>query len=141
NFVANAIWQKKYTVANDAKWLSENHDHVLIYASNKESWRPYRLERSEEMNSRYSNPDNHPKGPWKATPLYAKRQGSEKEKKFTFTFKNGYVWSTPPGTSPRFPEDALRRMDQNDEIWFGSDGKSAPSRKTFLSELKGSGPP
>src|SRR6266480_3893581 len=32
NFVANAVWQKKYTVANDAKWLSENHDHVLIYA-------------------------------------------------------------------------------------------------------------
>ncbi|WP_374308962.1 site-specific DNA-methyltransferase [Methylocella sp.] len=141
NFVANAIWQKKYTIANDAKWLSENHDHVLIYAANKEIWRPYRLERSSDMDARYRNPDKHPKGPWKATPLYAKRTGSEKEQSFSFMFKNGVVWTPPKGTSPRFPADALRQMDENDEIWFGSDGKATPSRKTFLRELKISGPP
>jgi adenine-specific DNA-methyltransferase len=141
NFVGSAIWQKKYTVANDAKWLSDNHDHILIYATNKERWRPRRLPRSEEMNARYRNPDNHSKGPWKATPLYAKRSGSEKEKAFTFTFKNGYVWKTPPGTSPRFPAEALARMDANDEIWFGADGRAQPSRKTFLSDLAAEGPP
>ena len=141
NFVANAIWQKKYTVANDAKWLSENHDHVLVYALNKEVWRPYRLARSAEMDGRYRNPDNHPKGPWKATPLYAKRTGTEKEQGFTFRFKNGVVWSPPRGTSPRFPTEALREMDDNEEIWFGTDGKATPSRKTFLSELKVAGPP
>ncbi|MBL8668294.1 MAG: site-specific DNA-methyltransferase [Rhodospirillales bacterium] len=141
NFVSNAIWQKKYTVANDTKWLSESHDHVLIYAKTKERWRPYRLSRSQEMDDRYRNPDNHPKGPWKSTPLYAKRSGSAREQSFTFTFKNGVVWSTPRGTSPRFPEEALRQMDENDEIWFGSDGTAAPSRKTFLNELKIAGPP
>lgn len=93
------------------------------------------------MNARYRNPDNHPKGPWKATPLYAKRSGSEKEKAFTFTFKNGFVWKVPAGSSPRFPADALRRMDENDEIWFGADGTAQPSRKTFLSELSSEGPP
>ncbi|MCX5934855.1 MAG: site-specific DNA-methyltransferase, partial [Pseudanabaena sp. LacPavin_0818_WC45_MAG_42_6] len=62
NFVANAVWQKKYTVANDAKWLAENHDHLLIFAKNKELWRPYRLGRTSEMDERYRNPDNHPKG-------------------------------------------------------------------------------
>ena len=141
NFVANVVWQKKYTVANDSKWLSENHDHVLIYASNKEIWRPYSLGRSEEMDSRYRNPDNHPKGPWKSTPLYAKRSGSEKERNFKFRFKNGVVWSAPPGTSPRFPEETLRQMDENNEIWFGVGGKAMPSRKTFLSELKILAPP
>lgn len=141
NFVANAIWQKKYTVANDAKWLSESHDHVLVYALDKERWRPNRLSRSDAMNDRYRNPDGHPKGPWKATPLYAKRTGSEKEKAFSFTFKNGVTWTPPRGTSPRFPADTLRRMDENDEIWFGADGQAGPSRKTFLSELKIEGPP
>jgi adenine-specific DNA-methyltransferase len=141
NFVGNAVWQKKYTVANDAKWLSENHDHVLIYATNKESWRPYRLARNAEMDGRYRNPDKHPKGAWKATPLYAKRIGTEKEQGFSFRFKNGVVWSPPRGTSPRFPEEALRQMDENDEIWFGADGTATPSRKTFLKELKVSGPP
>ena len=141
NFVGNAVWQKKYTVANDSKWLSENHDHVLIYAANKEMWRPYRLQRSTEMDDRYRNPDNHPKGVWKSTPLYAKRTGSEKEQAFSFRFKNGVIWTPPKGTSPRFPAEKLRRLDENDEIWFGADGTSTPSRKTFLSELKVEGPP
>jgi len=141
NFVGNAIWQKKYTVANDAKWLSENHDHVLIYASNKELWRPYRLNRNAGMDARYRNPDNHPKGVWKATPLYAKRTGSEKEKAFIYRFKNGVNWSAPPGTSPRFPAEKLRQMDENNEIWFGLNGTAVPSRKTFLSDLKIEGTP
>jgi adenine-specific DNA-methyltransferase len=141
NFVSNVVWQKKYTVSNDAKWLAETHDHVLVYAANKERWRPYRLPRSAEMDGRYRNPDNHPKGPWKATPLYAKRTGSEKEKAFTHKFLNGVVWSPPPGTSPRFPAHALRAMDESREIWFGADGAAIPARKTFLSELKVAGPP
>jgi len=141
NFVCNAIWQKKYTVANDAKWLSENHDHVLVYAFDKERWRPYRLERTQKMQERYRNPDNHPKGPWKATPLYAKRKATAKEEVFSFRFKNGFVWSAPKGTSPRFPAQKLKELDDSDEIWFGTDGTAKPSRKTFLSELTVSGPP
>ncbi len=69
NFVANVVWQKKYTIANDAKWLSDNHDHVLIYAKDKIAWRPNKMPRTEEMDARYKNPDKHPKGVWKATPL------------------------------------------------------------------------
>lgn len=141
NFIADVIWQKKYTIANDSKWFAETHDHLLVYAVDKETWRPYRLDRSESMNDRYSNPDNHPKGPWKATPLYAKRIGSEKEQAFTYTFRNGVVWSPPRGASPRFGTDKLKKMDENNEIWFGTDGTATPSRKTFLSDLKVEGIP
>ena len=141
NFVANVVWQKKYTIANDSKWLAENHDHILVYARTKLVWRPRRLARSAEMDSRYRNPDNHPKGPWKSTPLYAKRTPSDEERAFTFTFKNGYVWKPPAGTTPRFPRETLRQMDENDEIWFGAKGDAQPSRKTFLSELKIASPP
>jgi len=141
NFVSNAVWQKKYTVANDSKWLADTHDHVLVYARVKETWRPNRLPRTEEMNARYRNPDQHPKGPWKATPLYAKRMPSEKEALFSFTFGNGVVWRPPPGTTARFPADELRRMDAGNEIWFGADGAAVPSRKTFLAELSIESPP
>lgn len=140
NFVADAIWQKKYTVANDAKWLSDNHDHLLIYGKAKESWRPNRLPRSAEMDARYRNPDNHPKGPWKATPLHAK-SGSEKGRGFSFTFSNGVTWRPPSGAFPRFSEATLRQLDSAGEIWFGTDGTATPSRKTFLAELSVSGPP
>jgi adenine-specific DNA-methyltransferase len=140
NFVANAVWQKKYTIANDAKWLSDNHDHVLVFAKNKDSWRPFPLPRTSEMNARYKNPDGHPKGPWKATPLHAK-SGSSSAGRFTYTFKNGVTWAPPPGTFPRFSAETLRRLDEGDEIWFGRDGTAAPSRKTFLLELQAEGTP
>jgi adenine-specific DNA-methyltransferase len=93
------------------------------------------------MDKRYRNPDGHHDGPWKATPLYAKRTPTEKELGFSFTFKNGVVWSPPAGTSPRFPAAELSRMDANDEIWFGAKGDAIPSRKTFLGKLSVESPP
>lgn len=138
NFVSTVIWEKKYTVANDAKWLSDNHDFILVYAKNKEHWNPNRLPRTREMNKAYRNPDNHPKGPWKATPLHAK-SGSESSKDFSYTFKNGVVFKPPAGTYPRFSKETLKLMDDNNEIWFGVDGKAVPSRKTFLCDLKSKG--
>jgi adenine-specific DNA-methyltransferase len=140
NFVCNCVWQKKYTLANDAKYFSDNHDHILVFAKNKEAWKLNLLVRSEKMNARYKNPDNHEKGVWKATPLHAK-SGSEKSKSFSYTFKNGVVWTPPTGTFPRFSEETLKKFDEQNEIWFGKNGKSQPSRKTFLSELTNEGTP
>lgn len=140
NFVANVIWEKKYTISNDAKWFSDNHDHILVYAKNKSIWRPNKLARTAAMNNAYKNPDNHPKGPWKATPLHAK-SGSEKSKSFIYTFKNGLTWSPPSGTFPRFSLDTLKKLDENNEIWFGKNGNSIPSKKTFLSDIDADGTP
>jgi adenine-specific DNA-methyltransferase len=132
NFVANVIWQKKYTRSNDARWFSDNHDHILVYAKNKETFEINGLARSEEQLKSYANPDNHPKGPWKATPLHAK-SGTNTS---SFTFSNGIKWTPPIGTFRRFNDEAMRRMDDAKEIWFGSDGAQTPSRKSFLSEVK-----
>ena len=132
NFVANVVWQKKYTRANDAKWFSDNHDHILIYARHKEELRLAGRARNEEQLKTYSNPDNHEKGPWKATPLHAK-SGSNTG---SFTFSNCLEWTPPKGTYRRFNDETMRRMDKGREIWFGSDGEQVPSRKSFLSEVK-----
>ena len=140
NFVCNVIWEKKYTIANDTKWLSDNHDFIMIYAKNKEKWRPNTLPRTEEMNKAYKNPDNHPKGVWKSTPLHAK-SGVDKGEVFKYTFKNGVTFTPPKGTYPRYTAETLKNMDDNNEIWFGKDGKSIPSRKTFLCDLKKTGVP
>ena len=133
NFVANIIWQKKYTRSNDAKYFSDNHDHVLMYCRNKDVLNINLLPRTEDQVSAYLNPDNHPKGSWKATPLHAK---SGSDKKFTYTFKNGVVWAPPAGTYPRYSIETFKNLEEANEIWFGSDGKAGPSRKTFLAEAK-----
>lgn len=140
NFINNVIWEKKYTISNDAKYLSDNHDHLLFYAKDKNNWKPNPLPRTAEMNKAYKNPDNHPKGVWKATPLHAK-SGSIKGERFIHTFSNGVTWSPPIGTFPRFSKVTLERLDMEDAIYFGKDGNAIPSRKTFLSELKNKGIP
>lgn len=140
NFVANVVWEKKYTIANDAKWLSDNHDFILVYAKNKDYWHPNLLPRTESMNSAYKNPDNHPKGVWKSTPLHAK-SGSLNNNHFEYTFRNGVVYTPPIGTFPRYSSETLKLMDENDEIWFGKEGTAIPSRKTFLCDLKKDGTP
>lgn len=133
NFIANVVWQKKYTRSNDAKYFSDNHDHILVFAKHKELLRLNLQQRSEEQTSAYTNPDNSPKGPWKATPLHAK-SGSAEE--FQYTFMNGVTWTPPPGTYPRYSIATFAALDEADEIWFGADGKATPSRKSFLSEVK-----
>jgi adenine-specific DNA-methyltransferase len=138
NFINTIIWEKKYTVANDAKWLSDNHDLVLLWAKNKEIWRPNLLPRTAEMNKAYKNPDNHPKGDWKSTPLHAK---SGSDSNFSYTFENGVTWRPPIGTYPRFSKERLKELEADNAIWFGKDGTSIPSRKTFLSELTNQGVP
>ncbi len=132
NFVANVVWQKKYTRANDARWFSGNHDHILVYARRKDALQLNRQSRNEAQLKSYSNPDNHAMGRWKATPLHAKSGKNTKP----FTFANGMTWAPPNGTYRRFNDASMRRMDEMDEIWFGVDGNQVPQRKTFLQEAK-----
>ena len=74
NFVSTLIWEKRYSPQNAVQWFSESHDFILVYASNKEFWKPNLLERSDEMNARYRNLDNDPRGNWK--PADATAQGN-----------------------------------------------------------------
>ena len=133
NFITSIIWQKKYSPQNDAKWFSDNHDYILCYAKNKQVWRPKLLPRTDAMNARYSNPDNDPKGPWKPITLHAK---SGKDNNVQYIFKNGYKWTPPSGTYARFSFETLKKFEEEGKIWFGTNGKSVPSVKNYLSEVK-----
>jgi len=134
NFVANAVWQKKYSPQNDAKWLSDNHDHILIFAKAKATWRPYPLPRTEAMDARYKNPDNDIRGPWKSSGLDVKTYSAEYD--YPITTPSGRV-VTPPGSSCwRLSKSRFQEYIADNRIWFGPDGKSVPAIKRFLSEVK-----
>lgn len=133
NFIANIIWQKKYTRSNDAKWFSDNHDHILCYGKDKQKVRLQMLPRTDEQLAAYINPDNHQKGVWKATPLHSKSGINTSP----YTFKNGITWKPPIGTYRRFNDESMKKMDEDNEIWFGADGTQLPSRKSFLCDVKG----
>lgn len=134
NFVANVVWQKKYSPQNDAKWLSDSHDHILSYAKNKEIWRPNHLPRTEAMDQRYKNPDNDPRGVWKSGDLSVKRE-TEKDI-YPITTPSGRVVLPTKGRSWVVSRERFQELMSDNRIWFGKDGNNVPSIKRFLSEVK-----
>ena len=134
NFVNTVIWEKKYSPQNDAKWLSDSHDFVLVYAKNKEIWRPNLLPRNEAMNSRYKNPDNDQRGAWKPGDLSVKTYNENTD--YPITTPTGRVVNPPAGYCWRISKERLQEMIADNRIWFGKDGNNVPSIKRFLTEVK-----
>ncbi|KAB8287097.1 adenine specific DNA methylase Mod [Bifidobacterium ramosum] len=136
NFVDTIIWQKRYSPQNAVQWFSESHDFILVYAKNKEAWRPNLLERSAEMNARYTNRDNDPRGPWKAGDSYAQAGHGTKSQFYVLTAPNGKQHHLPSGMCWRYTQDAMGRLIADNRVWFGEDGNNVPAIKRFLSEVK-----
>ncbi len=134
NFVANVIWEKKFSPQNDAKWLSDSHDHILVYAKNKEIWRPNLLPRTPEMDARYKNPDNDPRGPWTSSDLTA--QEPFEYGLYEITGPTGIKFS--PGNNRHwiYGKDKMKELIEDNRIWFGKTGRNKPRLKKFLSEVQ-----
>ncbi len=134
NFVANVIWEKKYSPQNDAKWLSDSHDHILLYAKNKELWRPNLLPRSEEMDKRYKNVDNDPRGLWKSSDLSVKTYSATTD--YPIKTPSGRVVNPPKGYCWRVNKEKFAELVKDNRIWFGKDGNNVPSIKRFLTDVQ-----
>lgn len=134
NFVNNVIWEKKFSPSNDAKWLSDSHDFVMIYAKNKSIWRPNLLPRSKEMNSRYKNLDNDPRGEWTSGDCSVKTYSALAD--YPITTPSGRIVNPPAGYCWRFSKEKFVELIADNRIWFGKDGDGVPRIKRFLSDVK-----
>lgn len=134
NFVANVIWQKKYSPQNDDKGITLAHDHVLMYAKDKSQFTINLLPRTEAMNARYANPDDDPKGVWKNGDLTSKTKA--KGHSYPITGPDGQVHYPPPGRQWAPSLDTFNRWMSEGKIWFGRSGTNRPSLKQYLSEVQ-----
>ncbi|MDO5646334.1 site-specific DNA-methyltransferase [Paracoccus sp. (in: a-proteobacteria)] len=130
NFVATIVWEKVHTRKNSSRYFSTSHDYVLCIAKSKPDW-PRPLLPRDNTNA-YSNPDNHPKGPWKLDPITAHNPYSAE---YTITKPNGVVLRRPQGRYWAFSEDTINEKIADDAIVWGA-GDSYPMIKRFLSEVQ-----
>mgnify|MGYP001043260973 FL=1 len=137
NFIAQVVWERAYSPINLMKHFSASHDYILCYARNIEQAVCNGIPRSEEADSRYSNPDNDPRGVWKPSDLSV--GPAVEENIYTITTPSGRNVEPPAGRSWRLSRKAFRERLQDNRIWFGPDGNSVPSMKRFLSELRKTG--
>lgn len=134
NFIANVIWQKIYTVKNSARFLSDMHDHIFVYARNADAWERNLLPRSEELNASYTNPDDDPRGPWTTNAVQARNFYSLGT--YEIVSPAGVAFTPPAGTYWRVSETNFKELDADGRVWWGKDGRSIPRIKRYLSEVK-----
>jgi len=135
NFVASAIWNMMDSPKNSARHLSEDHEYVVLYAANKDKWRPNALPRSEAMIARYKNPDNDPRGPWLLSDLAARNFYAQG--RYAITTPSGKVIDGPPsGSYWRVSEEKFWELDRDNRIWWGKNGSNRPGIKRFLTDVK-----
>lgn len=138
NFVANIVWQKKYSKQNDSKWFSTSHDHIFVYAKNKNKWFPNKLERSSDELKGYKNPDNDSRGLWQSVVYTCAKTRSERP--------NLYYPITHPKTGEEvYPSESRvwaydrKRHEQHIAdglLWWGENNdKDKPRLKSFLSKV------
>ena len=134
NFVATLVWERAFSPKNDAKFISNSHDYIVMYAKNINNFTIGRLPRTEEANARYSNPDNDPRGPWMSSDISVKTYNSACD--YPITTPSGRVVEPPAGRCWRLSPKAFGERLRENRIWFGPNGDNTPRIKRFLSELK-----
>lgn len=134
NFIGNIVWHKKYSPQNDDKGVTAAHDHVLAFAKNISSVAISLLPRSEEMNARYANPDDDPRGVWKSGDLTSKTKA--KGHSYPIVGPNGVVHYPSPGRQWAPSLESFERWHAEGRIWFGKNGTNRPSLKQYLTEVQ-----
>lgn len=137
NFVAQLVWERAFSPKNDARFISNSHDYVLMYAKNITQFVIGRLPRTEEANARYSNPDNDPRGVWMSSDISVKTYNAECD--YPITAPSGRVIEPPAGRCWSLSKKAFLERLQDNRIWFGPDGNGVPRIKRFLTDLKHEG--
>ncbi|NCU18013.1 site-specific DNA-methyltransferase [Pallidibacillus pasinlerensis] len=134
NFIANIIWERSFSPVNLKKHFSENHDFILCYAKNINVTNCNGLKQTEELLSRYKNPDNDPRGPWQSDNFSV--GPAVPEKIYEITTPSGRKILPPDGRCWLLTKDRYEEFLKDNRIWFGENGNNVPRIKRFLSEVK-----
>lgn len=139
-FLIDISWHKRVSPANDAKYFSGDHDHILVYAKNKDNWSPNRLKKTAAQENYYKNPDNDRRGLWNSAAYTCAKSVDERPNLYypiVNPFTGQEVW--PKKTRVwAYNEETHKKNEKEDLIYWGKEGKGKmPRIKKFLSDSKG----
>lgn len=135
NFVGTIIWEKRKSREN-RRTFSFNHDYVLVYAKNKPAFEDTRnpMELSQEILSRYKNPDNDPRGRWQSISALAQAGHATPSQFYILKTPSGRKLEPPKGNCWRFTKRRMEEAIREGRIWFGKTGDNVPRIKRYLGE-------
>ena len=134
NFVGAVIWERAFAPKNDAKYFSDSHDYIVVYAKRLDTFTIGKLPRTEEANARYKNPDNDPRGPWTPDNLTVKTYSANND--YPITTPGGRVVNPAHGSCWRVSKSRFEELVADNRVYFGDEGNNVPRLKRFLNELQ-----
>lgn len=134
NFIANIVWQKSYTANQTAQHISDNHDHILLYAKARDNLSIKKIGRTGDQEKSFKDHDSDPRGPWKAENLSAGKFYNDGQ--FTITGPTGLKFTPPKGRYWRCNETQYENWLKDGRITFGKKGTGRPMLKKFLYEMQ-----
>ena len=134
NFVDAIIWERAFAPKNDAKYFSESHDYIIIFAKNINNFQIGKLPRTEEANARYKNPDNDPRGPWTADNMTVKTYTASYD--YPIVTPNGRIVSPSNGRCWFTSKERMEKLISEGRVYFGADGGNTPRLKRYLSDVQ-----
>ncbi|MCQ2053382.1 MAG: site-specific DNA-methyltransferase [archaeon] len=138
NFAGTIVWQQRKTRENRA-CFSNNHEYILVYAKDIKAFKKTRNLLSVDdsfVNSKYKNIDGDPRGPWQSITASVQAGHGVKSQFYTIVAPNGTKHNPPKGRCWVYNKERMAREIQQNNIWFGKNGKNVPRIKKFLSTAK-----
>ena len=137
NFLTTIVWQQRTTREN-RKCFSNNHEYLLVYASNPSEFQKSRnlLPSTSEQLARYKNPDNDFRGPWQSVSLNVQAGHAVDSQFYTLVAPNGKKHTPPNGRCWAYNQERMRKEIEQGLVWFGKDGNGVPRKKKFLSDAR-----
>lgn len=135
NFVANVVWNHTKQSKNDEKYFSRHHNQILVFRKSDKSEK-FQFERREENNRNYANPDNDPKGDWRAGDV--RSPNFRATLRFPIISPSGNVIE-PPENGWRWSEASIKEKIASGEIVF-VDNETRILRKIYLADQDGRTP-
>jgi adenine-specific DNA-methyltransferase len=136
-FVSSVIWEHRTTRDNRVTF-SNNHEYVLVYAKDPKLFFQKRnlSPLTEEVKSRYKNPDNDPRGPWQSVSVNVQDGHAAKTQYYTIKGTSGKEHNPPKGRCWAYNEARMNKEIADGNIWFGLNGDGVPRKKKFLIDGK-----
>ena len=137
NFVTTIVWEQRTTREN-RKVFSNNHEYILVYAKDLRRFNATRntLSLSSEVQARYKNPDNDPRGPWQSVSANVQAGHATPEQFYELISPSGKVHVPPPGRCWIYSLAKMQSEIAENNVWFGRDGSGVPRLKRFLSQVR-----
>ena len=133
NSCGDILWHSTKSVTNTAL-ISVGHTYNYVYFKSMQWFVSHRDKfRIPDKCEGFANPDNDPRGPWKADPFQV--GGWRPNQQYEITNPNtGVVYKPNPGCSWKNDYKKFCELVEDNRIVFGKTGEGGPQRKRFMSE-------